>query len=203
MNNELKELKEKYENIMSNPEKIENEYFQSVISAFAYKKISKGAMFNVRPFEYQRAGFKQGKELKSLPKAIKHTHVYYFDSNNKILLIESYGQSENIINREYYFYNNDRIESVYFNSGADSIRNIALSIDEKGHTISLINYSDFGYSISEYIYESDRLVEIDVKHKEHTETELSSFKVCFIYKNGDLNKIIHRHPNGYEEQRYP
>jgi len=203
MNNELKVLKEKYDNIMSNPEKVEGEFFQSVMSVFSYKKISKGAMFNVRPFEYQRAGLKQGKELKKIPKAIKNTHVYYFDSDDQILLIEVYGQSEGIINREYFFYRNDCTESIYFNSGADSIRNITLSRDKKGHTISLLNYSDFGCSFFEYVYEGDVLVEIDVKHKEHSEKHLSSFKVCFIYNNGELNKIVHRHPNGYEEQRYP
>ncbi|WP_218966626.1 hypothetical protein, partial [Snodgrassella alvi] len=114
MINELKILEKKYDEIMLSPEKIAREYFQDVMSSYAYKKISKGPSINIRPYEFQQLGCKKGRELKVLPKAIGDTHVYYFNDEGKILLIETYGETENIIYREYYFYFDNLIESVYF-----------------------------------------------------------------------------------------
>ncbi|PIT55464.1 hypothetical protein [Snodgrassella alvi] len=203
MINELKILEKKYEEIMLSPAKIENDYFQNVMSSYAYKKISKGPSINIKPFDFQQAGFKKGRELKTLPKVIKYTHVYYFDSDNKILLTEIYGQADNIINREYFFYHENCIESIYFESGDKQVRNISLLINKKEHPLYWVNYAKYGYSIWEYIYNDNVLVEIDVECKEHDDPEISYWKVDFEYESGELSKIIRRHPNGYEEQAYP
>lgn len=203
MNSELINLEDKYKAIEPNTTEVENNYYNDVMSNLSYKKISKGGIFNIRPFEIQRAGFKVGKKLKNLPKAIKNTHVYYFNNKNQILLIEIYGQTENIINREYYFYTSNSIESIYFNSGTKSIRNITLSKLDNGCFTETINYGIFGCNISEYIYKEGLLIEINVKQKEHTQADFSSYKVCFEYKDSCLEKIFYKHPNGYEEQRYP
>jgi len=201
---ELNQLEEKYNIITPNYGEIENDYYEIVMSNFSYKKISKGRLFNIRPFEAQQAGFKLGRELKKLPKAIKNTYVYYFNNENKVLLIEIYGQTENIINREYYFYTDNMIESIYFNSGTKSVRNIALSKIENGLITETINYGRVDSSVSTYIYQGDLLIEIDVQQRTHTQPDnIIPYKVYFEYKDGSLDKIIDKHPNGYEERRYP
>ncbi|PIT14814.1 hypothetical protein BGI32_06885 [Snodgrassella alvi] len=203
MINELKILKKKYDEIMLSPEKIENEYFQTVMSSYAYKKISKGPSINIRPFDFQQTGFKKGRDLKALPKVIDNTYVYYFDSENKILLTENYGKTENIIYREYYFYFDNRLELVYFDSGADEVIKVETIINKAKQPIYLIGYSRVSSYIWQYMYNDNKLFEIDVKCKEHNDTEFSYWKVDFEYESGELSKIIRRHPNGYEEQQYP
>ncbi|PWV99281.1 hypothetical protein [Mangrovibacter plantisponsor] len=199
----LQELKNKYECIMLSPEDTEAEYFQLSMSRCSYKKISKGGLYNVIPYEIQRAGLKIGKELKDIPKNIKNTHVYYFDYDDNILLVEVYGQKDNIVNRNYYLYTDKSIESIYFNSGTKSVRNITLAKKENNKIYKTISYAAFGCNISTYYYCGDDLIEIDVQQKEHEDEEFSSYKVLFEYKNNSLEKIFYKHPNGYEEQRYP
>ncbi|HEK0809110.1 TPA: hypothetical protein SMP81_003754 [Proteus mirabilis] len=203
MNNELKRLEKKYNSIMVSPSEKESQYYNSVMSSFSYKKISKGRLYNIKPYEIQRAGLNSGKELKENPKKIKGVCVYYFDSKDNILLIEIYGQNENIINRHYYFHTVNQIKSIYFNSGYQSIRNIDLLKCKNGQVMEVLNYGEMGSSISNYIYDSGKLIEIDIKQKEHNKNEIAKYKVYFEYKDDILNRIVDKHPNGYEEQRYP
>ncbi|AUU15754.1 hypothetical protein [Proteus mirabilis] len=203
MNNELKRLEKKYNSIMVSPSEKESQYYNSVMSIFSYKKISKGRLYNIKPYEIQRAGLNPGKELKENPKKIKGVCVYYFDSKDNILLIEIYGQNENIINRHYYFHTVNQIKSIYFNSEYQSIRNIDLLKCKNGQVMEVLNYGEMGSSISNYIYDSGKLIEIDIKQKEHNKNEIAKYKVYFEYKDDILNRIVDKHPNGYEEQRYP
>ena len=143
------------------------------------------------------------RELKENPKKIKGVCVYYFDTKDNILLIEIYGQNENIINRHYYFHTVNQIKSIYFNSGYQSIRNIDLLKCKNGQVMEVLNYGEMGSSISNYIYDSGKLIEIDIKQKEHNKNEIAKYKVYFEYKDDILNRIVDKHPNGYEEQRYP
>lgn len=204
MNNQLKLLKKKYDQIVLSPKEIENDYYQNVMSKYAYKKISKGPSYNVWPFDYQIGGFKKGRELKKLPKLINNTRVYYFDGNDKILLTEIYGKTERIIDREYYFYCKNDIESIYFIStiGAIDVANISLLMNKNGYANQLISYAKYGYGIWKYNYFNNTLVEIDVQCKGHDETEITFYKTYLKYNNGELNRIISKYPNGYEVQRY-
>ncbi|HHJ1232622.1 TPA: hypothetical protein ACQFL2_002193, partial [Proteus mirabilis] len=122
---------------------------------------------------------------------------------DNILLIEIYGQNENIINRHYYFHTVNQIKSIYFNSGYQSVRNIDLLKCKNGQVMEVLNYGEMGSSISNYIYDSGKLIEIDIKQKEHNKNEIAKYKVYFEYKDDILNRIVDKHPNGYEEQRYP
>lgn len=196
-------LKKKYENIMLSPKKINDEYYQNALSEFAYKKISKGPSVNIKPFDFQLDGFKKGRELKTLPKNIDYTHVYYFDNNNNLLLTEIYGESENIVNKEYYFYDENHIESIYFESGTNDVRNISFLINEKKQAKYWINYSEYGYGVSEYIYNNDKLTEINVKIRQHETNDCTCFTNFFEYNKGELVKITSKYSNGYEEQLYP
>lgn len=47
-----------------------------------------GRYFNVVPFEFERAGFKMGKILKSIPKETKNKISYLFDERGKIIAIK-------------------------------------------------------------------------------------------------------------------
>lgn len=203
MQNELNILKQKYEEITLNSIVIDNRYYHDVLEKTSYQKISKGPLLNIRAFEAQIFGHKLSKELKKLPKIIKNTHVYHFDHDDNVLMIQIYGQTDNIIHRHYYFYADDQIESIYFNSGGESVRNIALSIHKDHQIKKLINYAAFGYSISDYIYEDDRLKAINVQQKEHHQDECSTSTMIFEYSNQNLSKIIQCYPNGYENTRYP
>lgn len=202
MNNELEILAQKYTEIALNSAEVENHYYRDVLTKSIHQKVSKGALLNIRPYETQLTGFKLGKELKKLPKAIKNTRIYYFDQADNVLMIEIYGPTETIIHRQYYFYTDDHIESIYFTHGG-SVRNITLSIHKDQHMHQLINYATFGYSISQYIYDHETLVAINVQQKEHNQTEYTNFKVTFEYEGGCLSKIMRQYPNSYEEIRYP
>lgn len=83
-------------------------------------------MYNLQPYEIERAAFKKARKLNKLPLAIKNTHVYYFDKLERIILLEIYGQSENIVNREFCIYGNNCLDRVCFTS-AGTLRNIFVS----------------------------------------------------------------------------
>ncbi|MBP5107749.1 hypothetical protein, partial [Pseudomonas protegens] len=116
MKSERQELEKEFYEIQSKCDVFLNSLLKISKEEVARKIISKGALFNLRPFEIQRAGFKLGKELKNLPKTIKNTHVYYFDKSDRVVMIDIYGQSESIINRDFYFYDKESIKSIYINS---------------------------------------------------------------------------------------
>lgn len=198
----IDDLREFFIEIKSSAEAFGSKCYDEVLKTFTKKISSKGPIFNVRPYEYQRAGFEKGKELERLPKSTKGVYNYYLDSYGKVLLIENYGQKESIINREYFLYEDDAIRSIYFNNKI-SLRNVTYSKVSDGLVIDDINYGKFGESTSLYEYKEKVLVKINVSQKEHLQQEYSNYIVDFKYNDGDLVKITHHFPNGYTEQRYP
>lgn len=199
---EFHRLNEQFHEIQSKADSFLGTYLDSVKTHVVRNIISKGAMYNLRPFEAQRSGFKLGKELKILPKNIKNTHVYYFDKKDRVVLVEIYGQSENVINREFYFYETNSFKSIYFNAGC-SISNIMLSLIKGEKIVQDINFGKYGEGVFDYLYEGDRLKSITVKQKEHDQRDYSSYQVLFEYLDGQMSKIFNVFPNGYQEQRYP
>lgn len=200
--NESHELQQQFHELQLKSEHFLSTYLSSANLRIARNTISKGALYNFRPFEIQRSGSKLGKILKSLPKNTKNTHAYYFDSEDRVVLVEIYGQSESVINREFYFYETGKIKSIYFNT-TGSIRNVMLSLIEGDKINQDINYGKYGESISDYIYVDSRLESIEVKQKEHDQKNWSSYQVFFEYLDGQVSKITNSFPNGYQEQRYP
>ncbi|HCT5824052.1 TPA: hypothetical protein OT171_004979, partial [Citrobacter sedlakii] len=126
---ELAGLEKRYVEVSSDCEKYLSKYISCISSNLNGTVISKGALYNLRPYEMERAGFKKGRKLNKLPSAIKNTHVYYFDKLDRIILVEIYGQSENIINRECCIYGDNCLERLYFTS-AGTLRNISVSFFE-------------------------------------------------------------------------
>lgn len=200
--NKSHEIQQQFHELQSKPEHFLSAYLSSANLRSERNSISKGALHNIRPFETQRSGSKLGKELKTLPKNIKGTHVYYFDREDRVVFIEIYGQSKDIINREFYFYEEGKIKSVYFNA-TGSIRNVILSLSDGDKIMQDINYGKYGESISDYIYVGDRLESIKVNQKEHDQKVWSTYQVLFEYLDGQVRKITYSFPNGYQEQRYP
>ena len=45
--------------------------------------------------------------------------------------------------------------------------------------MEVLNYGEMGSSISNYIYDSGKLIEIDIKQKEHNKNEIAKYKVYF------------------------
>jgi len=198
----LEELGLKFSKVSSECEQYLSEKTPEVLSLTKSTVITKGAFYNLRPFEIERAGFKKGRKLNKLPASIKNTHVYYLDDAGRILLIDIYGQSENIINKEFCLYGKDFLERSHFTSAGD-LRNISVSFFKDELLVKDLNWGMYGCSESDYIYSGTILEKITVHQKEHVDSAFSIFDVIFKYKNGELESITNLFPNGYHEQRFP
>lgn len=199
---ELAELEKRYVEVSSDCEKYLSKYTSCLSPELNGTVISKGPLYNLRPYEIERVGFKKGRQLNKLPSAIKNTHVYYFDKLDRIILVEIYGQSENIVNREFCVYSDNCLERAHFTS-AGTLRNISISFFEGSVVKKDVNWGMYGCSISNYIYNGSVLEKITVQQKEHDDPSFSEFDVIFKYKNNELETITNVFPNGYQEQRFP
>lgn len=198
----LDELALKFSKINSECKQYLSKKIPEVLSLTKSTIITKGAFYNLRPFEIERAGLKKGRKLKKLPASIKNTHVYYLDDAGRILLIDIYGQANNIINKEFFLYGKGFLERLHFTS-AGGLRNILVSFFDDEILMKDINWGMYGCSESDYIYSGSILEKITVNQKEHVDSAFSTFDVIFKYKNGELEFITNVFPNGYQEQRFP
>lgn len=139
MNINLKSLEEKYSEIESRSEDALSSFMADALSRSRVKVISKGALYNVRPYEIERAGFKRGRQVKKLPTNIKNTHVYHLDDDGKIVLAEIYGQAENIVSHEFYRYGTGFIDRFYFTS-VGKLRNISISLLDEEVVVKDLNW---------------------------------------------------------------
>ena len=199
---EIQKLGERFHAIASKSDFFMATYSDAVKLRVARTLISKGPLCNVRPFEAQRAGFKPGKALKSLPAKLKDTHVYYLDGEGRVILVESYGGSAAVINRSFYFHERGELKSVHFNASG-SLRNVMLSFLDGARIAQDINFGKFGEASYDYLYEDDLLQSIKVCQKEHGQENHTKYQILFGYVDGQMDNIFHVFPNGYLEQRYP
>ncbi len=199
---EIQKLGEQFHAIASESDFFMATYSDAVKLRAARTLISKGPLCNVRPFEAQRAGFKPGKALKSLPAKLKDTHVYYLDGEGRVILVESYGGSAAVINRSFYFHERGELKSVHFNASG-SLRNVILSFLDGARIAQDINFGKFGEASYDYLYEDDLLQSIKVCQKEHGQENHTEYQILFGYVDGQMDNISHVFPNGYLEQRYP
>lgn len=199
---EIQKLGEQFHAIASKTDFFMATYLDAVKLRVARTLISKGPLCNVRPFEAQRAGFKPGKELKSLPAKLKNTHVYHLDGAGRVILVESYGGSAAVINRSFYFHEHGELKSVHFNAGG-SLRNVMLSFLDGARIAQDINFGKFGEGSYDYLYEDDRLQSIMVRQREHGQENHTGYQILFGYVDGQMDNIFHVFVNGYQEQRYP
>ncbi len=177
-------------------------FLADALSRSRAKVISKGALYNVRPYEIERAGFKKGKKLNKLPANIKNTHIYHLDGEGRIVFVEIYGQAENIVSHEFYNYEADFIERLYFTS-VGKLRNISVSLLDGEAVVRDLNWGVYGCSESDYVYDGPCLVKIHVRQKEHIEPEFIDYEVRLEYSAGEVVKIVNTFSNGYEDHRFP
>jgi hypothetical protein len=166
--------------------------------------ISKGFWFDMRPFENEIAGFKKGKECKSIPQSAKDIFVYHINNKEQIIMIEKYGQFSNIIDREFFIYEDKTLKSYYFSSGGNNLRNIKLSIFDGVRTINVYNYGKYGINIENYIYEDKLLKKIQIKSKEFGNVDFSNSELIFEYAdNQELEKITKVFSAGKTKELFP
>lgn len=200
--NELIQLEEKFREISSNSERYLSEFILCALSVSTRSVISKGALYNLSPYEIQRAGFQKGRKLNKLPNLMTGVHAYHFDESERVTFIEVYGQTVNIVSKEFCMHKDNELERFCFTS-TGSLRNILISQSECGRIEREVNWGMYGCSVSEYVYHGSMLQKISVRQKEHVDDLFSEFDVVFDYIDEELKAITNIFPNGYQEQRYP
>lgn len=182
-----------------------NELLKKNNSLVKNSKYSKGFILNIRDFEKESMGFKKGKEFKSLPKNLKDVYVYHFNNNNEIIMIDTYGSSPNIIDKEFCIHNKEGLKTYYYNGGATRLRNVTFSKVQNGKTIQVFSYGGVGSSIKNYFFNSNsELIEkIVVQSKQHNKDEFENSELLFKFNDKkELTKIIQAYSNGFEKDIY-
>lgn len=198
-NNEVIRLLEKdFNNYLNEYENLNN-HFAPLIKN---KIIGKGYLYNIRDYEEESFGFHKGKEIKKLPQNIMDVKIYYFNESSQIIMIDSYGSNAYIIDREYCFYENAALKTVYYSGGFIRLRNVTLSLDNKGKTEKVYNYGKMGVSIKEYMRNENILEKIKVQNKKHGENNYTNYELLFEFKNNELIKILQEYPYGYKKEIY-
>ncbi|MEQ9881790.1 hypothetical protein ABRP83_06335 [Pectobacterium brasiliense] len=195
-------LKSEFEKINATPQIFLDKFYSDAKKNTAYQKISKGRLFNIRPFETERFGFKLGKELKNAPKNKKDIQLWNFNFTGDVLLVERFGSNERIQYSDFYFYSDSIIRVIGFYD-VDSLAFVMDVVFNNGKVVKELSYGKFGSSFSDYNYNDDVLIDIVTHEREHTQEEYTNNTLFFSYENGTLSKIVKSYPNGYQEQRYP
>jgi hypothetical protein len=165
------------------------------------KIISKCFLYNIHNYEEETYGFKKGKEIKKMSKNTKNIFVYYFNENGKIIVIDKYGNSANILDKEFCFYDNNTIRTIYYSS-PKHLRNVTLSTEIEGKTDKIYNYGKYGQTVKQYIYKNNMVERIEVQTKEHDTKEYKTHELVFEFNDDELIKINQIHKNGYIKEVY-
>jgi hypothetical protein len=120
-------------------------------------------------------------------------------------MIDSYGNVPSIVDREFCFYENNTMKTIYYSGGAVRLRNIKYVINVNGKTDTIYNYGRYGFFVKQYIYENNILEKILVETKEHENREYREYRkqeLLFEFNGNELVKIIQSYPNGYRKEIY-
>jgi len=161
---------------------------------------TKGNYFNVEPYEFERAGFKKGKILKSTPEDTNHKLCYLFDEEEKIICIKEGNNIPDNFTYTFYRYFESFIHSFHFHNSGMIINAQVVSLV---HNMvgKMERCARQGSRIEIYHYEGTVLTQIDVSQKSGDVEQ--DFEVLFFYNSdGSLKQIKNIHPNGYEEVVY-
>ncbi|POG18843.1 hypothetical protein [Aeromonas veronii] len=199
---EIDTLKSEFEKINTTPRVFLERFHSDVKRHSAVKKISKGRLLNIRPFEAERFGFKLGKELNTSPKNKKDVQLWSFNSTGDILLVERLGSNGDVQYSDFYFHSDNGVRVIGFYD-VDSLAFVMDIEFNNGKVMKEFNYGRFGSSFSDYHYNDDMLTDIIVHEREHSQDGYSNHTLFFGYENGALSEIVKCYPNGYREQRYP
>jgi len=159
-----------------------------------------GRYFNVVPFEFERAGFKKGKILKSIPKETKNKICYLYDEQGRIIAVKEGNNINENFTYIFYQHFDDHIYSFRFNISGSIINARTISVIDN-LIIRMERCTNLGSSIENYNYQGTILESIEVSQKSGDVEQ--DFKVLFSYNSdGSLKQIKNVHPNGYEEVVY-
>ncbi|VFB12037.1 Uncharacterised protein [Aeromonas salmonicida] len=199
---EMDTLKSEFEKINTTSRVFLEEFYSDVKKHATVKKISKGRLFNIRPFEAERFGFKLGKELNNVPKNKKDVQFWSFNSTGDTLLVERVGANGEVQYNDFYFYSDSIVRVIGFYD-VDSLAFVMDIVFNNGKVMKEFSYGRFGTSFSDYHYNDDMLTDIIVHEREHSQEGYSNHTLLFGYENGVLSEIVKCYPNGYRERRYP
>jgi hypothetical protein len=198
-NSEVMNLLEKdFNNYLNEYENLNNQFAPLIKN----KIIGNRYLYNIRDYEEETFGFHKGNEIKKLPQNTRDVKIYYFDESKRIIMIDNYGSNKNIIDREYCFYENTALKTVYYSGGFIRLRNVTLSLNNNGKTEKVYNYGKTGVSIKEYMRNENILEKIKVQNKKHGENDYTNYELLFEFKNNELIKILQEYPNGYKKEIY-
>ena len=167
-----------------------------------YKRevISKGAMYNIYPFEAERAGKKlNGKVIDEIIMN-DNCFIYYFDEENRVRLIENMSK---FLKKMYYYRKIDYTENgiISFYCNCHEVINVSKAIMKNGRVDEIYRCTKEKKRYEKYIYENEKLIEIHIffiKEKEIVKTESNQF----YYNKGKLEIIQRKCTNGYTENIY-
>jgi hypothetical protein len=194
-------LKERFEGF----EEIKKSYFDMIEekrNAAAQTIISKGAMFNVLPFENEQHGNKV--KGKVLPEPIIHDdcRIYHLDGERRVLLEEMMSEFLKMpANFSLYTYFDDYIECIHGTN--HEVIAVSRAYLCNGMVKEMLSWAVRGCSISFYDYEQSTLTAIRVCQREHLkEDEIRSAYEFSYDTKGALSCIRRVWENGGSQVEY-
>lgn len=194
----LLELKESFDLYKSNIDAtIENIRKQCV-----RRVITKNNYYNHTPYFYEIICGKYSSKILDEPIKSDNCYIYWFDSDDRIVLVENYAfVTDSFRICDIFLYNDNISEHLHFSS------EIFTRLDRFDHpfgkTERCLTYAGKnGYQVSEYVYKSDVLIKIINYHGIKFE-DCDVVHYDFIYEENKLIQIIREHQsNGYKSICY-
>ena len=169
----------------------------------------KGIFYNIEPFEYQRAGMKQGRPVKNLNllKTTNNLYTYGFDANDNIVEVRKGISIEKQFYYQFLYYSEGLIKSLFYNNGK-ILQNISYYIlDENGLLKKILLSGRFGSREETYFYENEnQLTKIETRQFGLDNEEKATLFDLFEYNDDGSLKTITKttlRNKNYREIIYP
>ncbi len=154
--------------------------------------ITNGAIANFTPFAEERKGSKLNGKIIDKPIISNYCMKYYYDSNNRIVMIEEYSTFlKKFMITDVYLYYDSYAEKLWFSSG---LLNRLFVFDNPFENtklcLSFSSHFQVGKIVEKFVYEDNILKWIDIGR-----TEGNHKDIC-IYEKDKLIMIEKIYPNG-------
>lgn len=160
--------------------------------------VSKGAIYDVFPFEVEQHGFKRNGKV--IPEIIinNNCYIHHFDSNDRLILKENMSEFLKIpAYFSLYYYTDTFIEYIYGSS--DIYRYQIFELEDDGKFVGSKTYAVEGKSYMTYEYENDLIVRSNDHYiKSEDKPIIDNFYIYdYLYdKQGKLSQIFCNYPFG-------
>ena len=199
-----KDVFDRLETIFSDYENSYNKMILEQRGRSARKEISKGNLYNVIPYEVEMQGQKlNGKKIDQIIMD-DECHVYYFDNEGKIILVESdpWETENEFYDFCAYFYEENKVYSVRGNR--NYLMNVSVAVFNGELLLERYIGGKKGRRFQKYIYNENNVlncVELFVINEESNVSKKEKYQ--FYYQNDDKVILIQRQcENGYKEFKY-